>query len=111
MVDLKQLLISHYEQYPQMEIRDAIKFLHQSCMGPGHLIVDEDAAMRRLEAEWNTLPDNCSTEMGTPIGNGLSCMVCLIERWRECIELTYRISSMYVVPSALTELDTTTRSV
>ena len=71
MVDLKQLLISHYEQYPQMEIRDAIKFLHQSCMGPGHLIVDEEAAMRRLEAEWNTLPDNCPVEIGTPIGNDL----------------------------------------
>lgn len=71
MEDLKQLLKSYYERYPQMEIRDAIKFLHQSYMGPGHLISDEGAALHHLEEEWNTLSDSCCPQMGLSVGNGL----------------------------------------
>ena len=46
-----------------------------------------------------------------PIENGLSCMVCLSERWRKYIELKHRISSMFIVPSAATELDPATEFV
>ena len=45
-----------------------------------------------------------------PIGNGLFCMVCLIERWK-CIKLTHRISSMYIMPSAVTKHDTAAKFV
>lgn len=71
MSDTKQLLLSHFQQHPEMTIQDAIKFLHQSYMGPGHLITDKTAAMDRLKAEWASLPDRSPTDMGTPIGNGL----------------------------------------
>jgi len=71
MNDLKQLLKVHYEQFPQMEIQDAAKFLHQSYMGPGHLIYDKEAALHRLESEWDALSDDYSSEVGIPIGNRL----------------------------------------
>ena len=35
MSDLAELLKEHYDNHPAMEVRDAIKFIYQSHMGPG----------------------------------------------------------------------------
>lgn len=56
MSDLAELLKEHYDNHPAMEVRDAIKFIYQSHMGPGHLISDERAALDRLAEEWDRLP-------------------------------------------------------
>ena len=56
MSDLAELLKEHYDNHPAMEVRDAIKFIYQSHMGPGHLISDERAALDRLAEEWARLP-------------------------------------------------------
>lgn len=68
---LAQLLQEHFDNYPNMEIQDAVKFLYQSHMGPGHLIADESAAMTRLNAEWDSTPDIPRSRPYESIGNGL----------------------------------------
>ena len=68
---LAPLLEQHAKSHPELELQDAIKFLYQSCMGPGHLELDPQAALERLEAEWAGVkadPDAPPTE---PLGNGL----------------------------------------
>ena len=52
METLAELLKEHYDNYPDMEVRDAVKFLYQHHMGPGHLVDDQEAALARLETEW-----------------------------------------------------------
>ncbi len=69
---LAGLLQEHYDNHPDMEIRDAVKFIYQSHMGPGHLIQDETRSLARLEEEW-TRPDAASPiPLAEPIGNGLA---------------------------------------
>ena len=45
---LAELLKEHYDNHPGMEVRDAVNFLYQSHMGPGHLVDDEGVALARL---------------------------------------------------------------
>ena len=71
MSDLAELLKEHYDNHPAMEVRDAIKFIYQSHMGPGHLISDERAALDRLAEEWDRLPADPSSPLSEPLGNGL----------------------------------------
>ena len=41
MEKLAELLKKHYDNHSDMEVRDAVKFLYQHHMGPGHLIDNE----------------------------------------------------------------------
>lgn len=68
---LAELLKEHYDNHPDMEVRDAVKFLYQSHMGPGHLIMDEQAALSRLEAEWAQAEADPAAPLSEPLGNGL----------------------------------------
>lgn len=68
---MAQLLKEHYDNHPGMEIGDAVKFLYQSHMGPGHLIEDESASLARLEAEWAQVEGNSSAPLFESVGNGL----------------------------------------
>jgi len=68
---LAQLLKEHYVNSPNMEVRDAVKFLYQHFMGPGHLITDEQAALARLKAEWDAVSPNADTPLSLSLGNGL----------------------------------------
>ena len=68
---MKTLLKAHFDRHPAMEVGDGIKFLYQSHMGPGHLIADEEAALARLEAEWETAPAQPELPLFEPLGNGL----------------------------------------
>lgn len=70
MQNTAKLLQEHFNKYPAMEVRDAIKFLHQSFMGPGHLVSDEDSAAARLEAEWTQVDADPSAALYEPLGNG-----------------------------------------
>ena len=71
MNNLAQQLHEHYVSFPDMEIQDAVKFLYQHFMGPGHLITDEQAVLDRLNAEWVSIPANESLPLVYSIGNGL----------------------------------------
>ena len=66
---LEQLLKEHYVYFPDMEIQDAVKFLYQHYMGPGHLIADEEAALSRLQAEWDTVLPDKTAPLAHPLGN------------------------------------------
>jgi hypothetical protein len=45
------LLQRHLGRYPQSEVMDVYKLLHQATFGPGHLIADKKAAREWLEKE------------------------------------------------------------
>ena len=68
---LAKCLYDHYVNFPDMDVQDAVKFLYQHCMGPGHLISDEKAARARLEEEWNALPADPDAPLAYPLGNDL----------------------------------------
>ena len=68
---MAKLLKEHLESHPDMEVRDAIKFLHQSRMGPGHLIAGEEEARSRLEAEWARVEGDPAAPMTEPLGGGM----------------------------------------
>ena len=71
MENLAELLKEHYDNHPDMEIRDAVKYLYQHHMGPGHLIDDEGAALARLESEWEQTEADCGIPLTETLGNSL----------------------------------------
>lgn len=71
MKTLAWLLQEHFDNHPDMEVRDAVKFLYQSYMGPGHAIADEQAALARLEEELAPLPAAPDEPLTEPLGGGL----------------------------------------
>ncbi len=48
---VRQLLSSHLERYPAMQLDDIYKLLHQAALGPGHAVKDAAIARARLEKE------------------------------------------------------------
>jgi len=48
---LVALIRTHLARYPQMQIADIYKLLHQAVFGPGHLIASKKAAREWLEHE------------------------------------------------------------
>lgn len=71
MEELSALLREHYVNFPDMDVQDAVKFLYQHHMGPGHLITDEKASLTRLKEEWDAVPAHPETPLSHPLGNGL----------------------------------------
>lgn len=68
---LAQRLNKHYVNFPDLEIQDAVKFLYQHYMGPGHLIEDEHAALVRLKEEWDAVTPDTDIPPSVPLGNRL----------------------------------------
>lgn len=68
---LADLLRRHYERYPAMEIRDAVKLIYQHSMGAEHLITDERQAVERLRDEWAITESDPNIDITVPLGNGL----------------------------------------
>lgn len=68
---MKQALVQHISEFPRLELQDAVKFLHQSNMGPGHLIEDTQASLRRLEKEYQDFVPDPSLPLTTMLGRGL----------------------------------------
>ncbi|MCZ7538484.1 MAG: hypothetical protein M5U29_00870 [Anaerolineae bacterium] len=48
---LVALIRTHLARYPQMQIADIYKLLHQAAFGPGHLVASKKAAREWLEHE------------------------------------------------------------
>lgn len=71
MNQLVQLLNNHFLNHPEMEVLDAVKFLYQHYMGPGHLISNEQAVFERLQAEWDCVEADHNAPLYEFIGAGL----------------------------------------
>ncbi len=68
---IQQLLYEHYVNYKELTPQDAVKFLYQRFMGPGHLISDEEAAAARLRVEWDEIDADDTAPLSIPLGGGL----------------------------------------
>ena len=51
----KDLLLSHYREYPKLQIRDIFKFLFQSSFGCEHLVASYDMALGYIRRELETV--------------------------------------------------------
>lgn len=71
MEDMVKLLKEHFDNHPDMEIRDAVKFLYQNRMGVGHLIGDEATALTHLETGWAQVKADPSIPLTEPLGGGM----------------------------------------
>lgn len=47
----EKLLIEHWKTYPELQLRDIFKFLHQSSFGCEHLLTDSVAALNYIQKE------------------------------------------------------------
>ena len=47
----RKLIMDHYNRYPELQIRDILKFLHQSSFGCEHLLSDPSAAVDYIRRE------------------------------------------------------------
>jgi len=52
---MKATILKHYQTYPQAQLLDLFKFIHQSEFGPAHLITDPKANFTRLQQEYHQL--------------------------------------------------------
>lgn len=68
---IQGILRQQYALYPLMEVTDYIKLLYQNEFGGGHMISNEEAALRRLEAEWAQTPANADQPLFENIGNDI----------------------------------------
>ena len=48
----RQLLIMHVQKYPDLEIRDLLKFLHQSAFGCEHMVTSVESATEGIKREY-----------------------------------------------------------
>lgn len=65
------LIQTHLARYPETEVADVYKLLHQATFGPGHLITNKKAAREFLEQECGQLtpePDAQLIENAHPLG-------------------------------------------
>lgn len=51
----QEILTAHYRKYPQMQIQDLFKFIHQSAFGCEHMVSSEDAATAYITEEGKTV--------------------------------------------------------
>ena len=69
------ILLSHLDRYPDMQLEDCVKLACQHVFGPGHLLKDSKKALKYLQDEMASCKPN-SDPLYLPIGNGL-CRVSL----------------------------------
>lgn len=67
---LRRLLRAHARRWPLWGLEDMMKLLYQREFGPGHLIADEGASLRRLEAEWRSAAPDPALPLLEDIGGG-----------------------------------------
>ncbi len=92
MNDILSQLQLHMKTHPALELRDAIKFLYQSCMGNGHLMLDRDAAWNYLVEEWQKTPPSYTVPLTESLGNGL-CRLSLAS----CKEMGLSVHTLFAL--------------
>ena len=69
---LEDILLQHFDRYPQMQPQDAVKLIYQQEFGPGHFIKDEKKALEFLRQEMAGIGEPLPGEaLYESIGNGL----------------------------------------
>ena len=66
---IRDILTAHFDRYPLMEARDAVKLIHQHIFGPGHLIQDREKALALIREEMSAAP--AGQPLYESIGGGL----------------------------------------
>lgn len=59
----RKAILNHYKKYPQMQIEDLFKFLHQSAMGCEHLVFNEERVFNYLKNEFENNRKNCKIKI------------------------------------------------
>ncbi len=70
-MNLKDILILHFNIYPEMRPQDAVKLVYQNEFGGGHMIKDKAESLKHLIRELEVTPTNPALPFSHPIGNGL----------------------------------------
>lgn len=68
---MEEILLKHFERYPQMQMEDAVKLLFQSEFGGGHMIANPGKSLAWIRQEWEL---QCGQTAGGPveeIGDGI----------------------------------------
>ena len=78
---MEDILLQHFEKYPQMQAQDAVKLIYQQEFGPEHMIKDPAKALAMIRQEMNGLEPQPGEPLYEAIGNGL-CRLNL----RPCVE-------------------------
>ncbi len=68
---LEDILLQHFERYPQMEPQDAVKLIYQQEFGPEHAVKDVKKALILLKQEMDALTPKPGEPLYESIGNGL----------------------------------------
>jgi uridine kinase len=55
--ETRELLIKHFEKYPELSAEDIFKFIFQSAFGCEHLVSNEAAALEYIKKEYLSLSD------------------------------------------------------
>ncbi len=58
--DIKELLLSHFNTYPQLQTEDIFKFIYQSAFGCEHLIENENTVLKYILNEYEAGKSNKS---------------------------------------------------
>ena len=69
MNNIKTILLTHYNRYPNSSLQDFCKLLYQNEFGCGHLVKDLSVCVDRIRAERETV-DTASQQSCEDIGNG-----------------------------------------
>ena len=57
-IDIKNLLLCHFDSYPQLQPEDIFKYIYQSAFGCEHLIEDESTALKHILNEYDASLNN-----------------------------------------------------
>ena len=68
---MEDILLQHFEKYPQMQAQDAVKLIYQQEFGPEHMIKDPAKALAMIRQEMNGLEPQPGEPLYEAIGNGL----------------------------------------
>ncbi len=60
---LIELVTRHMERYPAMKLQDVYKLLHQSVMGPAHILQNEALSYSYLKNEFERIWEDYETEL------------------------------------------------
>lgn len=66
---LEDILRAHFVRYPEMQIQDVYKLIHQATMGSGHAVTDPESARLWLERELAEMGDGVPEPMIDPISD------------------------------------------
>ena len=67
----RNLLLLHVRKYPNLEIRDVLKFLHQSAFGCEHMVSSLENATQYIKQEYASI-SSCTDERIEPLDGAYS---------------------------------------